>query len=317
MKSLFVPVLAGALAVGLLAGTAHAQEKKTIALVTNAAADFWTIAGRGLEKAQKEHPEFNIQLIVTGDATAAGQRRELDDLLVRGVAGISISVDDAPHATEELDKVAGKTVLVTTDSDAAQSKRLAYIGTDNVAAGRQAGEEIKKAIPNGGKIALFVGTLDADNARERVQGIKESIAGTKVELVDVFTDQVDFAKAKSNVENTLVKYPDIALLSGLWSYETPLIYDAVKAAGKVGTVKIVGFDEDQRTLKGIADGAISSTIVQQPYEFGYLSAINIIKTLNGDKSWVPADGKLIVATQVIDKSNVADFAAKLKSLIGK
>jgi ribose transport system substrate-binding protein len=114
-----------------------------------------------------------------------------------------------------------------------------------------------------------------------------------------------------------VKYPDIALLSGLWSYETPLIYDAVKAAGKVGTVKIVGFDEDQRTLRGISDGAISSTIVQQPYEFGYLSATNIIKTLNGDKSWVPADGKLIVATQVIDKSNVAAFAARLKTLLGK
>ncbi len=317
MKSLFVPVLAGALAAGLFAGAAQAQEKKTIALVTNAAADFWTIAGRGLEKAQKEHPEYNIQLIVTGEATAAGQRRELDDLLVRGVAGISISVDDAPHATEELDKVAAKAVLITTDSDAPQSKRVAYIGTDNVAAGRQAGEEIKKALPNGGKIALFVGTLDADNAKERVQGIKESIAGTKVELVDVYTDQVDFAKAKANMENVLVKYPDIALLSGLWSYETPLIYDAVKAAGKAGKVKIVGFDEDQRTLRGISDGTIQSTIVQQPYEFGYLSAINIIKTLNGDKSWVPADGKLIVATQVIDKSNVSDFGAKLKALLGK
>jgi ribose transport system substrate-binding protein len=317
VKSLFVPVLAGALAAGLFAGAAQAQEKKTIALVTNAAADFWTIAGRGLEKAQKEHPEYNIQLIVTGEATAAGQRRELDDLLVRGVAGISISVDDAPHATEELDKVAAKAVLITTDSDAPQSKRVAYIGTDNVAAGRQAGEEIKKALPNGGKIALFVGTLDADNAKERVQGIKESIAGTKVELVDVYTDQVDFAKAKANMENVLVKYPDIALLSGLWSYETPLIYDAVKAAGKAGKVKIVGFDEDQRTLRGISDGTIQSTIVQQPYEFGYLSAINIIKTLNGDKSWVPADGKLIVATQVIDKSNVSDFGAKLKALLGK
>ncbi len=317
MKSLFVPVLAGVLAAGMFTGAAQAQEKKTIALVTNAAADFWTIAGRGLEKAQKEHPEYNIQLIVTGEATAAGQRRELDDLLVRGVAGISISVDDAPHATEELDKVAAKAVLITTDSDAPQSKRVAYIGTDNVAAGRQAGEEIKKALPNGGKIALFVGTLDADNAKERVQGIKESIAGTKVELVDVYTDQVDFAKAKANMENVLVKYPDIALLSGLWSYETPLIYDAVKAAGKAGSVKIVGFDEDQRTLRGISDGTIQSTIVQQPYEFGYLSAIDIIKTLNGDKSWIPADGKLIVATQVIDKSNVAEFGAKLKSLLGK
>ena len=173
MKKLIVPLLASAAALAMVTEMAQAQQKKTIALVTNVAADFWTIAGRGLEKAQKEHPDYNIELIVTNEGTAAGQRRELDDLLVRGVAGISISVDDAPHATEELNKVAANTVLITTDSDAPQSKRLAYIGTDNVAAGRQAGEEIKKALPNGGKIALFVGTMDADNARERVQGIKE------------------------------------------------------------------------------------------------------------------------------------------------
>src|SRR6516164_8134089 len=182
MRRFITPLIASAVALAMVTGTAQAQQKKTIALVTNVAADFWTIAGRGLEKAQKEHPDYNIELVVTNEGTAAGQRRILDDLMVRGVAGISISVDDAPHATETLNRVAAKTVLITTDSDAPQTNRLAYIGTDNVAAGRQAGEEIKKAIPNGGKIALFVGTMDADNARERVQGIKEAIAGTKVEL---------------------------------------------------------------------------------------------------------------------------------------
>ncbi len=88
-------------------GGAGAAEK-TVALVTNVAADFWTIAGRGLEKAQKEHPDYNIELIVTNEGTAAGQRRELDDLLVRGVAGISISVDDAPHATEATQQGCGQ-----------------------------------------------------------------------------------------------------------------------------------------------------------------------------------------------------------------
>ena len=317
MKSLFVPVLAGALAAGMFAGAAQAQEKKTIALVTNAAADFWTVASRGIEKAQKEHPDYAMEMVVTGQASAAEQRRELDDLLARGVAGISISVDDAPHATEELDKVASKAVLFTTDSDAPQSKRVAYIGTDNVAAGRSAGEQIMKALPSGGKIMLFVGTLDADNARERVQGIRETLKGSKVEIIDVRTDQVDFAKAKSNVEDTLTKYPDVALLAGLWSYNTPEIYGAVKAAGKCGTVKIVGFDEDARTLRGISEGCVESTIVQQPFEFGYQSMIDLIKTIDGDTSWKPANGLVIIPTRVIDKSNVTDFAAMMKKLLAK
>ncbi len=317
MKRIVTPLIAGAVALALAAGVAHADAKKTLVLVTNGASDFWTVARRGIEKAQKEHPDFSMELIVTGQATAAEQRRELDDLLARGVGGISISVDDAPHAKEELDKVAAQVPLFTTDSDAPQSKRLAYIGTDNVAAGKQAGEEIKKALPNGGKIMLFVGTLDADNARERVQGIKEVLAGTKIEILDVRTDQVDFAKAKSNVEDTLTKYPDVALLSGLWSYNTPEIYDAVKAAGKCGSLKIVGFDEDPRTLRGISEGCIQSTVVQQPFEFGYQSMTDLIKVIGGDKSFIPANGLIIIPTQVIDKSKVAAFAAHMKELLAK
>jgi ribose transport system substrate-binding protein len=316
MKKLFAPILAGAWAAMLLVGPAHAQ-KKQLVLVTNAASDFWTFARRGIEKAQSEQPNYSMEMIVTGQATAAEQRRELDDLLARGVAGISVSVDDAAHATEELNKVAAKAVLVTTDSDAPRSNRAAYIGTDNVAAGREAGDEIKKALPNGGKIMMFVGTLDADNARERVQGIRETLKGTKIDIVDIRTDQVDFTKAKSNVEDTLAKYPDISLLSGLWSYNTPEIYDAVKAAGKCGKVKIVGFDEDPRTLRGISDGCVQSTIVQQPYQFGYLSMIDMIKYMNGDRSWIPADKRVIVPTRVIDKSNVAEFTAYVRKLLAK
>src|SRR4051812_2853688 len=73
-----------ALAACLSATPSVAQQKKELALVTNAAADFWTIAKRGVEKAQKEHPDYSMQVIITGQATAAEQRRELDSLLARG-----------------------------------------------------------------------------------------------------------------------------------------------------------------------------------------------------------------------------------------
>ena len=74
-----------------------------------------------------------------------------------GVAGVSISAIDPKNSTEEFNKVAGKAALFTTDSDAPQSNRVVYIGTDNVAAGRQAGEEIKKALPSSGKVMMFAG----------------------------------------------------------------------------------------------------------------------------------------------------------------
>ena len=303
------------LAVVLAVSPALAQGKKQLALVTNAAADFWTIAKRGVEKAQKEHPDYAMEVVITGQATAAEQRRELDDLLARGVAGVSISAIDPKNSTAEFNKVAEKAVLFTTDSDAPSSNRAVYIGTDNVAAGKQAGEEIKKALPSGGKVVMFVGTLDADNARERVQ-IKDALAGSSVQIADIRTDGVDFAKAKSNVQDALAK-GGVDCLVGLYSYNTPQIYSAVKEAGKAGQVKLVGFDEDPQTLRGISDGTIQSTIVQQPFEFGYQSMVDMIKYIGGDRSFIPANKLIIIPTRVIEKGNVAAFQDQMKQLLAK
>jgi ribose transport system substrate-binding protein len=295
---------------------AAAQDKKTLAFVVNVPADFWTIARRGTEKAQAELPNYNIEFYVPGEMSAAAQKRILEDLLAKGVAGVAISPVNPDNSTDILNQVASKAALITQDADAPNSNRLMYLGTDNVAAGRQAGELMKKSLPEGGTAMLFVGTMDAANARERTQGIKEAIAGTKIEIIDIRTDGGDQAKAKANVEDTLTKYPDINLLVGLWAYNTPQIYNAVKAAGMDGKVKIVGFDEDQQTLKGISEGVIDGTVVQQPYEFGYQSMITLAKIIEGDTSVIPANKQNIVPTQIVDKSNVEDFA-KIKELLAK
>ena len=119
----------------IAAAPSFAAEKKTLALVTNAAADFWTIARRGTEKAAEELPNYNIEMYVVSEATAAAQRQILDNLLTNGVAGVSISAIDPANSTEILNKVASQAVLFTTDSDAPKTNRVLYIGTDNVAAG--------------------------------------------------------------------------------------------------------------------------------------------------------------------------------------
>jgi ribose transport system substrate-binding protein len=316
MRKLLVPALAGILAGALLAGGgADAQDKKTLALVTNASADFWTIARRGVEKAQTELPDYTTEMYVVSEATAAEQRRILDNLLTNGVAGVSISAIDPANSNEILNKVAEQAVLFTTDSDAPESDRVLYIGTDNVAAGEQAGELIKQALPDGGQAMLFVGTMGAANARERVEGIRKALEGTKVEIVDIRTDEVDFARAKRNVEDTLTTYPDIDALVGLWSYNTPQIVEAVRAAGKEGQVKIIGFDEDPVTLRGIADGIIEATVVQQPYEFGYQSMKLLAKYLEGDRSFIPENELMIIPTKVIDESNVAEFQKTMADLL--
>src|SRR3954471_21229233 len=122
-RLLTVTFVTAALAATMVSGTVSAQEKKTLAFVTNVAADFWTIARRGTEKAAAELPNYNVEMHVVSEATAAAQRQMLDNLLTKGVAGFSISAIDPANSAEILNKVASQAVLFSTDSDAPKSKR--------------------------------------------------------------------------------------------------------------------------------------------------------------------------------------------------
>jgi len=288
-----------------------------VAFVTNNSADFWTIARRGVEKADQELADVEAEFRLTADGTAAEQQRVVDDLLTKGVDAIAISPVDPQNQTPMIDAAAKRTLVFTQDSDAPQSARACYIGTDNLAAGRQAGQLIRDALPGGGSIMLFVGRLDARNAQERVQGIKDTLAGTNIRIIDVRTDDADDVRAKANAADTLVRYPDISALVGLWSYNGPAILNAVRDAGKAGRVRIVTFDEADETLAGIKAGHIYGTVVQQPYEFGYQAITRMAQALRGDRSFIPASKQIIVPTLVVNSANVDEFTQRINTLRGR
>ncbi len=298
-------------------GAGSPGTKHKLAFVTNNASDFWTIARKGTEKAAKEIPNIEVEFRIPADGTAAEQQRLVDDLLSRGIHGIAISPVDPKNQTAMLNRAAAQTLVVTQDSDAPDSNRSCYIGTDNVAAGRQAGELVKEALPQGGKIMVFVGVLDAANAQQRYQGLKEALAGSNVQIIDVRTDNTERVRAKANAADTLVNYPDIAGMVGLWSYNGPAILAAVREANKLDKVKIIAFDEEDDTLTGIKDGAIYATVVQQPFEFGFQSMQLMGKVLDGDKSVIPASKQIFVPTIAIKKADVEEFIKKINGLRGR
>lgn len=293
--------------------SASAAEKKQLYFVANGAVDFWKLAEAGMKKAQAELPNYTVQIKYPEQSTAAVQDRLLDDLVASGAAGIIISSVDPKTQTEALNKIAGQTLLFTTDSDAPQSKRVAYIGSSNRNAGKQAAEILKKNLPNGGKCVAFAGLPGADLTHERLEGIKEGIQGTKIEIVDVRSDEMDQTRAKSNVADILTARGDINCMIGVFAYNTPQIYLALQEAGQLGKVTVVGFDNDQATLGGIKSGAIAGTVVQQPFEWGYQGMKDLARYIEGDKSFIPKDGLIIIPTQIIDKSNVDAFTDQVKA----
>lgn len=318
MRSQALRFLSAALVLALAGcgGKEGAGKKLKLAFVSNNAATFWTIARAGCEEAEKTLGNVEVDFRIPSTGGAAEQQQILDDLIAKGMDGIAVSPIDPANQTAFLDRIASQTLLICHDSDAPQSKRVAYIGTDNFAAGVEAGKLLKEALPSGGKIMAFVGNTDAENASQRFGGIKKELEGSNIQIIDIRTDDTDTVRAQKNAEDTLVNYPDIAGMVGLYNYNGPAILNAVRAGGQAGKVKIVCFDENDETLEGVASGDIFGTVVQQPYEFGKQAITKMAKHLAGDKEAL-AGGTQIVPTRSLKKGDVAAFKAELNKVLGK
>jgi len=289
------------------------QKQVKLAFVTNNASEFWKIASAGVHKYEKES-KVQVDVKMPSNGTTEEQNQILENLASQGYDAIAVSAIAPNDQVPVLNKVAEKSKLITFDSDAPKSNRLLYIGTNNYEAGKVLGGEIVKLLPEGGKMAVFVGTLAADNAAQRLKGIQDAIEGHKIEIVDRREDNTDRAKARSNVEDIINAHPDLKLVAGLWSYNGPAIAAAIEALGKKGKVLAAVFDEEAGTLNGIADGSISCTVVQKPFQFGYQASkwAHQLST-EGDTAVkaIPANKALDTGVEVINKANVADFQQKL------
>ena len=330
LLALIVPLALGLSACGKKED--QGPKKPRIAYMGNAIAPFWTIAEKGARDAgEKFGVEVDVRMPQNG---ATDQKRMIEELLARGVDGVALSPADPPNQLDIMKQVAAQTNLITQDSDAPDAPRLAFVGMDNYQAGRLCGKLIKEAMPDGGSVMFFVGRAGQLNGKQRRQGATDElldrpadkpgndapdaeIKGAKYTILGTRTDEVDFAKAKANAQDALTRHADIGCMVGLFSYNTPKIYEAIKEAGKLGKVKIVGFDEEDDTLRGVQDGSIYATVVQSPYRYGFESVRILAALAKGDKSVIPASKFVDVPAKAVKKTDVDAFWAELKKLVGK
>jgi ribose transport system substrate-binding protein len=298
------------------AGAREAAQPAKLAFVTNNASEFWKIAAAGIRKYEKEG-KVQVDVKMPPNGTTEEQNQLLENLSSQGYAGIAVSAIAPADQVPVLDRVAARSHLITFDSDAPSSKRLLYIGTNNYEAGKVLGGEIVKLLPNGGKIAIFVGSLSADNAAQRLAGIVAGTAGKNIDIVDKREDNTDRAKARSNVEDIINAHSDLSLVAGLWSYNGPAIAAAIEALGKKGKVLAAVFDEEEGTLRAVANGTINVTVVQKPFDFGYLSSQWLHRLATGGeeaKRAIPESRMLDTGVEVITQANAAEFQKRLAEL---
>jgi ribose transport system substrate-binding protein len=288
------------------AASASAQPKLKLGFVGRPANDYWSQIRFGCDTAVVTQGDVELDFRTPGGRTAADQNQVLSNLLAAGVQALAISPINGDEQVQILDSIPTNILLVCADNDASQSRRAAYVGTDNLAAGAQVAGLLKTALPQGGKIVLLAGSKTAQNARDRIEGIRQGLAATGIQIVEVFVDGMSETAAFENAQKALATYPDIAGMVGIYSYDGPAILSAVKAAGKAGQIKIICFDAQKDTLDGVAAGEIYASIVQNPYKIGNRTVELMAKYLRGDKAAL-GDGKILIPCQLVTSSNVEEY----------
>src|SRR5262245_20681882 len=330
-------------------------DKPYVAFISNNPHEFWSIARKGTEAAAKEF-NVKVEFMMPPSGTIDEQRRFIEDLQNKGVKAIAISPNDSANQVGFFKEINAKLPLLAVDNDIPDADaRRCYIGTDNVSAGKAVGKLIKQHVPPGSKFMIFVGKLDAQNAQERRLGVVTELAGGSekakaavermnrndypvkfgdYELLGTMTDDTDQAVCRRKAEDTLTKYADIKCLVGLWAYNPPAMLEVVESQKKTGQVVLIGFDENEETLKGIKDGSIAGTVVQDPYNFGYESVKIMAAIVKGDPNALKRDDmnkdkQIYIKHRIINKDGkplpafadekvepVEAFHAKLKELKG-
>ena len=305
--------------------------KEKYAFVVGGTGSYWEYCQNGGTAAAKELG-VGIEFMVSSKAD--DQKNQIEDLLSKGVDGMSVALLDPGNQTGLLNDAAKRTNVITMDTDAPESDRKVYIGLDNYAAGWLAGELVKEALPDGGEVIIFVGNMSQDNARLRRQGVidclidrgkdrsrydapSEVVRGVHFTILATLTDGFDFSKAKQNAADMLTRHPEVDAMVGLFNYNAPMIVEELIRAHRLDHVKVVGFGVDEHTLSGIKSGSIHGTVVQNPYEYGYRS-IKVLHALKrGDTSVIPESGFIDIPARQIRKENVEAFEADLKVKLGQ
>ncbi|MGA8672292.1 MAG: substrate-binding domain-containing protein [Terracidiphilus sp.] len=319
IKKVALTVLA--LGVACLTGCERHSNKEVFYLVSaNVALPYWQTAAAGFNRAAGQ---FKVTAKVVGPENydPQGELAELQKAVAAKPSGILISVSDASVLQPEIDvAIQAGIPVITIDSDAAGSRRLYFIGTNNLEAGRTGGKRLIEKLGGKGNVVFFT-LAGQPNVEERLKGFKD-VLGTRpdikiVDVVDIKSDaSVAYDKAQEMVALTGPKKIDGFVC--LESAGGKPVSDAIKRANATDRV-LISWDANPETLDSIKAGTIDSTIVQKPYTMGYygLKALDEIfhappaqmSKDYGSDPFSPYPVFVDTGTSLVDKNNVDLYIA--------
>jgi ribose transport system substrate-binding protein len=256
----------------------------------------------------------NVECIYKGpiEHEPANEAQIIQDFITQKVDGLAISVADVAAMTKSIEAATAAGIpVVTFDADAPGSKRIAYIGTNNKDFGLALGKQLAQLRPEGGKYAIISGGPGAKNLAERVDGVRESLKGSKwVEVAGspTFCND-DSALAVQQMADLRTATPDLGAIVpiGGWPMFAPEGYKAFVNKNKkdidAGKLTLVVADTLKMQLELLRDGYSNALTGQRPFEMGEKSMDTLLAIKKGEK--VPEI--IYTGLDLVTKDNVAQM----------
>jgi len=230
--------------------------------------------GRAFQKAGED---IGFEAIWTGptEADAAQQLTVMEDLISKGVDGIAVSVTDAGIIGAGIDEAMEAGIdTITFDSDAPDSKRIAYYGTNNYQGGVELAKLIAEALDGEGQIAILTGKIGMPNLDERIEGVEDTIAADypNIEIISTQLGETDMAKSVEVVESFTLANPDLDgwIMVGGWPLFTPVgSMPIMEEKAIAGELAVVAFDTLLDQLDYVKEGSVYALVGQKYYGWGY------------------------------------------------
>ncbi|XXY15205.1 substrate-binding domain-containing protein [Sorangium sp. So ce216] len=245
---------------GLNAYVYHVPRRAPVAYWNNIA-DGALVAGRNLG--------VTVDARIAAVGSDVDQRQLVEEGIDRRVHGIAV----APLSPESIEPALRRAMaagipVVAVDTPPVEGGSVpAYIGTDNVAAGRLAGELMARLLPDGGKIGVQTFSLAAINSVERIAGFRAAASGTPLDVEPPTEDLFDLDAGMRTVREAV--HSGIAGAFGVCAENGPSWGIAARTLGRAGDVKVVTFDLVMETIAMLREGTVHAAIVQREHDMGY------------------------------------------------
>jgi ribose transport system substrate-binding protein len=301
MKKFFAIALAAALVFSAMAANAE-----TILLSMKgpgAGNPFWALVEKGARERAKELGVDLVVLAPPQESDITSQIAQIEDQMAKGVDGIALAPTDPDALAPIVDEaLAEGTKVVFVDTNG-KNKGVTFIGTNNEMGAKLAADYICKNVPKGSDVAILQGIIVQSTGRFRADGSHKGLTECGLNIVAEQPADWDRAKGQAVMENILVGNPNIKAVFASNDNMALGAVEALKQAGVLDKVLLVGFDANPDAAVSILAGEMSASVAQNPYNMGALSVESLLKLIKGEKLAPVID----TGTVLVTKENAANY----------